>query len=112
MIRTRGVTLEELGHGSSLEVDLSYRFYPGEPIVWRYADGSGYPGCPPEAEFVGARVTRWDVNDDERLRGTSWLWEVLDVIATRIISDDWDRFCEGCLEHAAELMSERDDDGD
>lgn len=110
MKRTHLFTLEELGHASSLEVEVLYEFTPGERMVMYYPDGSGYPGSPPEVEFVSAYVCRWDVGQDERKRGKTWLWEVLDVIAERVISEGWERFREGCLENVVERMEEDRED--
>lgn len=106
MQRNYGVTLEGLGHDSSLEVDVQYQVHPGEPMVWRYPDGSGYPGSPPEAELIGARVTRWDVGDDERPRNGSPWWDVLDRIAEAIIDREWQRYGDDCLEHADECEAD------
>lgn len=32
---------------------VEYEYEPGEPMVWRYADGSGHPGSPDSAEVTG-----------------------------------------------------------
>ena len=106
------VTLEELGHGSSLEVQILYEYTPGEPMVRYYPDGSGYPGSPPDVEFISCHVFRWGVWNsfvtiDERKRDSSWVWESLDRIAERIIRERWEHFRVGCLEDAAELSRER-----
>lgn len=112
MKRTHLFTLEELGrdHASSLEVEVLYEFTPGERMVRYYPDGSGYPGSPPEVEFISSYVYRWDVGTEQRKRGTSWLWEVLDVIATRVISSDWDCFRDWCLENVVERIEEDRED--
>jgi hypothetical protein len=104
---THYVTLEELGHDSSLEVEILFDYTPGERMVMYYPDGSGYPGIDSSVEFLSAYVTRWDVGREERKRGVSWLWDLLDVIAGRIISEGWDRFQEGCLESMDERIRER-----
>ena len=101
------VTLEELGHGSSLEVQILYEHTPGERMVMYYPDGSGYPGSPPEVEFLSCHVFRWGIDYDERKRGSSWVWDSLDRIAERIIRERWEHFRVGCLEDAAELSQER-----
>ena len=104
---THYVTLEELGHASSLEVEIKYGYTPGERMVMYYPDGSGYPGSPPDVEFIGANVMRWDVGRDERTRSYRWIWSELDRIAARIIEERWEHFRLGCLEAEAE----REDDG-
>jgi hypothetical protein len=106
MRSTYYVTLEELGHDSSLEVEILFEYTPGERMVMYYPDGSGYPGSPAGVEFISAYVVRWDVGNELRKRGVSWLWDSLDVIAGRIISEGWERFQEGCLESAVERIEE------
>jgi hypothetical protein len=32
---------------NSEKLDVAYDYDAGEPMVWRYADGSGHPGSPP-----------------------------------------------------------------
>ena len=71
---TLGTTLEDLGHASSLEIEIEYDAWEGEPMVMYYPNGDGYPGSPPGAELQDVRVTRWDVNGDERPRCDSWMW--------------------------------------
>jgi len=92
-------TLDEIGNGS-LEVSIEYKYYPGEPMVMYYPDGSGYPGSPAGAELIDVYVIRWDVDGDERLRDVSWVWEVLDGIARESVEHDWKRFEELFLDAA------------
>lgn len=98
-------TLEEIGH-CSLDVEIEYQAYPGEPQVMYYPDGSGYPGYPPTAELTGIRVTGWCVEDDDRSRNGHWIWEKLDEIACGIVERKWDRFETACLEDAHEREEE------
>ena len=109
MKSTHYVTIEELGHDSSLEVEILYEYFPGEKMVMYYPNGDGYPGSPASVEFLSAYVVRWDVGTELRKRVTSWLWESLDVIASRVISEGWERFQEGCLESAVERIEEERD---
>lgn len=99
------VTIEDLGRASSLDVELSYRVTPGEPMVRYCPDGSGYPGSPPECELEAVHVTRWCVGTEERNRGDSWIWswiwKDLDKIAEAIIDDDWSHYSADCLKEAA-----------
>lgn len=44
----------EIGTNLYLEIE-NVRYTPAEPMVWRYKDGSGYPGC--DAEIT------WDDED-------------------------------------------------
>lgn len=91
----------EIGR-STLEVDIEYNAHPGEPMVRYYADGSGYPGSPPEAELLDVYVTDWN----DRRRGSSWIWAALDRIAFRAVEDDWKNFELRCLEAEDELRYE------
>lgn len=101
MTKTIGVTLDDLGYGSSLEVWVEYEYTPAEPMVWRYSDGSGYPGFPATAELRKTRVFRWDCGDEERLRSDHWIWAELDEIAYRLIEYDWEwKFEPRCIEDA------------
>ena len=95
------VTIEDLGHASSMEALIAFCATPGEPMVRYYWDGSGYPGSPPECELQAVHVTRWHVGDEQRNRGTSWIWKDLDRIAEAIIDDDWSHYSACCLEDVA-----------
>lgn len=99
---TLSVILEEIGFDSSLEVDVSYDFDPGEKMVRYYRDGSGDPGCPPSAEWTSIKVTTWRVGEETRHRSDHWIWSALDRIAESIIERDWhERYEEMCLEDAS-----------
>jgi hypothetical protein len=87
---------------SSLEVAVDYCATPEEPMVRYYSDGSGYPGCPAEAELLDVSVTRWDTSTEERYRGDHWIWGELDEMARVAIEREWDsRFESLCLADAA-----------
>ena len=102
------VTLDDFRNGASLTVDIRYKAHPGEPMVMYYPNGDGYPGSPPEAEFLGAYVWKWEVEGEVRRRGDHWAWSELDRIARGIIERDWDdTYEEMCLRDA----SEREDEG-
>jgi hypothetical protein len=106
---TIGATLEELGHASSLEVEIEYAYTPGEPMVRYYPDGSGYPGSPPEAELLSVYVERWDVGDERRRRNDHWLWTLLDEMARDRIERDCDTYYyDRCVEDAAERSYDDD----
>ena len=34
-----------------IELEIEYTYTEAEPMVWRYADGDGYPGAPESAEI-------------------------------------------------------------
>lgn len=91
----------------SLEVELEYDFTPGEKMVRYYRDGSGDPGCPPSADFVGAKVMQCDIDREQRRRCDHWIWRALDVIAAELINRDWSNYQEKCIEHEND-MAERD----
>lgn len=57
-------------------VEIEFEYSPGEPMVWYYPDGSGYPGSPPELNIIGVKVTSlsgggWDKNRQE-LEESGW----------------------------------------
>jgi hypothetical protein len=96
-------TLEEIGNGS-LEIEIGYKYWPGEPMVLFYKNnGDGYPGSPSYAELRCVRVLRWDVGDDERPRTDASIWGELDKIATGIVESKWEDYYEElCLEESSE----------
>ena len=101
---TLGATLEDLGLRMrySLEIEIEYDAWKGEPIVMNPPD-KAYPGSDPGVELQGVRVTRWDVGEEERTRCDSWIWDVLDKIAEAEVEDYWDQiYSYHCLEDAAE----------
>jgi len=51
-------TLEiEMGvSGMLVGVEFDFDYTPGEPMVMYDADGSGYPGSPPEGEITEVRI--------------------------------------------------------
>ncbi len=103
MLGTLEATLEDLGHASSLEVEIEYDAWEGEPMVMYYPNGDGYPGSDPGVELQGVRVTRWDIGDEERPRGDTLLWLLLDAIAETEVEKYWDQiYSYHCLEDAAE----------
>lgn len=87
---------------SSLEVAIDYLAIPGTPMIKYLPDGSGDPGSPPEAELLNAKVSRWDVSNEERERCEHWAWSILDDIARKEIEKQWgSRFEYMCLEDAS-----------
>lgn len=51
-------TLEiEMGaSGMLVGIEFDFDYTPGEPMVMYEADGSGYPGSPPEGEITKVRI--------------------------------------------------------
>ena len=45
-------------HNTELKVE--YDFYPAEPAVMYYSDGSGYPGCSESFEIIKISTTSGD----------------------------------------------------
>jgi len=101
------VTIEELGHQSSLDVRIEYDAQPGEPMVRYYPNGDGYPGSPPTADYRNVYVKKWFVADEERRRSMSWLWAELDFIAEDIILNNWETYHDLCVEDADSWAEER-----
>jgi len=105
---TLGATLEDLGFWSSLDVEIEYDAWKGEPMIMNPPD-KAYPGSDPGAELLSVYVLCWDVapGDNTRYREPHWLWEVLDQIATAEVERLWDAIYEYyCLEHAAETINQ------
>ena len=83
---------------ATLDVEIDYEVTPGEPMVWYYADGSGYPGSPPECELLGVRVTRTEASGHG-----AWIWGELERLARASVERDWESYYrEKCFEHAAD----------
>lgn len=103
--RTIRATLDDLGHGSSLEVVIIYGANPAEPMVRYDRDGSGYPGCDASAELCSVSVIRWDVGDEERKPDDHWIWLSLTEIATKAVAEQWrSRFEDLCLEEISDYL--------
>lgn len=91
----------------TLEIDLEYDFTPGERMVRYYRDGSGDPGCPPSVDLVSVTVRNCSLDTDQQKRDNHWIWRALDTIATELVSREWNRYSERCIEDAND-RSERD----
>jgi hypothetical protein len=52
---SKGVRTATLGLGDA-EVLVEYEYEAEEPMVWRYADGSGHPGCPASAQVISVLI--------------------------------------------------------
>ena len=86
---------------SSLKVAVDYCATEGSPMIKYLPDGSGDPGCPPEAELIDVTVTRWDTTTEERQRDDNWVWERLDEIARAAVEREWkSRYEDMCIEDA------------
>ena len=57
-----------------LDLSVTVRVWEGEEEVRYFADGSGYPGCPPEGELLGVEV-EWFGSDLENGLGRSEMGE-------------------------------------
>ena len=51
MARARSTLTVTIG-AMNFFVRVDWSYYPGEPMVRYYADGSGYPGSPPEFDCI------------------------------------------------------------
>ena len=94
------ISLDGLGAGSSLQVELIYLYYPPEAPVRYYPDGTGNPGSPAWVQLIGAHVRCWDVMGEIRPRTDHWLWQMLDEIAINLVEKNWEHFEDVCLQHA------------
>lgn len=100
------LTVEELGRLNAIWLDLTVEFdyYPGEPMVMYYSDGSGYPGSPAMAEFTGFKVQRYGNGQFEVKREERPEWfELLDLIARRKVLDREDHW----VDHVLSELDER-----
>lgn len=100
---TMTTTIEELGRGLSVSLDLTihFSFTPGEEPVCYYPNGDGYPGSPPEVEPYKVTVDRIDGDtyrhDRDALVVSGWA-SVLDGIATGLVEERWPELEEQALE--------------
>ena len=72
-------------------VDIDYKVWQGEKMVMYYADGSGYPGSPPELEILGVVVTSvsGETYDKSRTELSNGGWDgILDQLATEYVEKD------------------------
>jgi hypothetical protein len=89
---------------ASLECCIEYEATPGERPIRYYRDGSGYPGSPDEVELVSVAVELWVTVDEERRRGTHWVWSALDEIARNRVEEDWEFYFRArCLREAEKI---------
>jgi len=102
---TIGDTLEELGRlcKTSLDVEIDYDAWPGEPMVRYYPNGDGYPGSDPGCELMGVTVTEWYVGDTSSERcERKWIWAALDAIALAYVEKRFGTiYADLCLEDAS-----------
>ena len=90
------VTLDDLGHQSSLDVEIHYNAWPGEKMVMYDKNGDGYPGSPPGCELLDVTVLKWFAGDESRDELAVWVWEWLDAIAWAEIEDHWNTIYANC----------------
>ena len=81
----RSINLE-LSKELIIEVEGTY--YPEEPMVMYYADGSGYPGSPSEFEIQNIKITKGNLCDlIDYLNGNTDLWEHLTELVINKIEE-------------------------
>ena len=79
------VTLEL---SKELMIEVEGIYYPEEPMVMYYADGSGYPGSPSEFEIQNIKITKGNLCDlIDYLNGNTDLWEHLTELAINKIEE-------------------------
>lgn len=88
----KGCSTVTLSLGDS-ECAVAYDYQREEPMVWRYADGSGYPGRPAVAEVV-----------DVWING-GWLGDV--ELISESVRNKWE---EQIIEHEDDLARDRMED--
>jgi hypothetical protein len=91
---SKGVRTATLGLGDA-EVLVEYEYEAEEPMVWRYADGSGHPGCPASAMVISVLING------------AWIDATHFDSAT---TDRWsEELCERMDQDAADAMADRDE---
>ena len=79
------VTLEL---SKELMIEVEGIYYPEEPMVMYYADGSGYPGSPSEFEIQNIKITKGNLCDlIDYLNGNTDLWEHLTELVINKIKE-------------------------
>ena len=79
------VTLEL---SKELTIEIEGTYYPEEPMVMYYADGSGYPGSPSEFEIQDIEITKGNLCDlIDYLNGNTDLWEHLTELVINKIEE-------------------------
>ena len=79
------VTLEL---SKELIIEVEGIYYPEEPMVMYYADGSGYPGSPSEFEIQNIKITKGNLCDlIDYLNGNTDLWEHLTELVINKIEE-------------------------
>ncbi len=72
-----------------LMIEVEGIYYPEEPMVMYYADGSGYPGSPAEFEINDIKITKGTLLDlIDNLNGNLDLWNYLTELAIKQIEEN------------------------
>tara|TARA_R110001599_G_scaffold329539_1_gene543568 strand:+ start:334 stop:582 length:249 start_codon:yes stop_codon:yes gene_type:complete len=68
-------------------LEVEYKFHKGEPPVYYYADGSGYPGSNDEVEVT---AVTWTAEDGEGVDVTDLIdgLNLLETIAEKILENE------------------------
>lgn len=87
MKKSKEIVTLELSKELMIEVEGIY--YPEEPMVMYYADGSGYPGSPSEFEIQNIKITKGNLCDlIDNLNGNLDLWNYLTELAIKQIEEN------------------------
>ena len=71
-----------------LIIEVKGIYYPEEPMVMYYADGSGYPGSPSEFEIQNIKIIKGNLCDlIDYLNGNTDLWEHLTDLCIKQIEE-------------------------
>ncbi len=71
-----------------LIIEVEGIYYPEEPMVMYYADGSGYPGSPSEFETQDIKIIKGNLCDlIDYLNGNTDLWEHLTELVINKIEE-------------------------
>lgn len=63
MTKKHNAYLETSIDYDNVTFDVEYDFYPSEPMVMHYGDGSGYPGSGAEVEIHSLKIGDFEVYD-------------------------------------------------
>lgn len=71
-----------------LMIEVEGIYYPEEPMVMYYPDGSGFPGSSSEFEIQGIKITKGNLCDlIDYLNGNTDLWEHLTELVINKIEE-------------------------
>jgi hypothetical protein len=104
----QGRIFVDLEYGKfDVSVAIDYVAQPGQPMIKYLLDGSGDPGCPPQADMVDVTVLSMQNDKKKWERNDSETWEKADKIARAFVEQKWSsRFEKLCVQDAFQEWDE------